>query len=172
MLPGDCAGVVGIPGACLHMCHAQCQLVPDRCCTPGGRLVYAFGQPFPPCSGARIGDFVCISLPSLPFPPLAARCLCSLRATPTCCTAWETGSWSTTGGREGGRRCGFPTVLGLTCSCQPHHTPAGTYRDQAIPPPATYRRLDPSGPADRKKIALGTKPISLRAFRWVGGWLG
>jgi DNA damage-binding protein 1 len=29
-------------------------------------------------------------------------------------------------------------------------------------------RLDPSGPADRKKIALGTKPISLRAFRSRG----
>ena len=32
-----------------------------------------------------------------------------------------------------------------------------------------WRRLDPSGPADRKKIALGTKPISLRAFRWGAG---
>lgn len=31
--------------------------------------MYAFGQPFPPCSGARIGDFVRISLPSLPSPP-------------------------------------------------------------------------------------------------------
>ena len=31
------------------------------------------------------------------FLPLAARCLCSLRATPTCCTAWAMGSWSTTG---------------------------------------------------------------------------
>lgn len=31
------------------------------------------------------------------------------------------------------------------------------------PPPA--RRLDPEGPTDRKKIALGTKPIALRTFR-------
>ncbi|PSC68559.1 DNA damage-binding 1 [Micractinium conductrix] len=29
-------------------------------------------------------------------------------------------------------------------------------------------RLDPSGPSDRKKIALGTKPISLRTFRSRG----
>ena len=29
----------------------------------------------------------------------------------------------------------------------------------------TQRRLDASGPADRKKIALGTKPIALRTFR-------
>lgn len=28
-------------------------------------------------------------------------------------------------------------------------------------------RLDPDGPTDRKKIALGTKPIALRTFRWV-----
>lgn len=54
----------------------------------------------------------------------------------------------------------------------------------SLPAPAlrlhSTRRLDPSGPADRKKIALGTKPISLRTFRsdgkpacsgWLAGWL-
>lgn len=40
-----------------------------------------------------------------------------------------------------------------------------------LPLPASLHvrcRLDPDGPADRKKIALGTKPISLRTFRCGG----
>ena len=50
-------------------------------------------------------------------------------------------------------------------------SPALTTNPVDLPLPASLYlrcRLDPDGPADRKKIALGTKPISLRTFRCGG----
>lgn len=98
---------------------------------------------------------------------------------PLCCAAWATAGWTTAGRRRGCRYRapalgrGADRALGGTGalpSLRPR-VPAAHRANQTSPRPsspactASPRRLDPSGPADRKKIALGTKPISLRAFR-------